>query len=140
MKKKLSACLLAILLLLSAGCTTELYDRMLIHAIGVDLLEDGVQVTVRISRPGQEEKEQVVSGVGASVYLALESIKLQTGKIPLYSHNYLVIFGRECCERGLDRVLDFFVRHFESRPSVQLFMAETTAEAVLQAAELLQRG
>lgn len=143
MKKKLSACLLVLLLLLNSGCTTELYDRMLIHAIGVDLLEDGVKVTVRISRPGQEEKEQVVSGDGASVYLALESIKLQTGKIPLYSHNYLVIFGRECCERGLNQVLDFFVRHFESRPSVQLFMAETTAEEVLQVTqndELISSG
>jgi len=142
-KKKLSACLLVLLLLLNSGCTTELYDRMLIHAIGVDLLEDGVKVTVRISRPGQEEKEQVVSGDGASVYLALESIKLQTGKIPLYSHNYLVIFGRECCEHGLNQVLDFFVRHFESRPSVQLFMAETTAEEVLQVTqndELISSG
>ena len=131
MVKKLLCFALSLGLAFLTGCTTELYDRMLIHAIGVDVVEGGVEVTVRISQTGKEDKEESLTGRGESVYRALESIKLQTGKIPLYSHNYLVIFGRACCEDGLDGVLDFFIRHFESRPSVRVFMAETTAREVL---------
>ena len=134
MKSKCLLCCLLLLLSLT-GCTTELYDRMLIHAIGVDTTENGVEVTVRISQTGKEDKEVALSGRGPSVYSALESIRLQTGKIPLYSHNYLVVFGRGCCEAGLDQVLDFFVRHFEARPSVRVFMAETTAKEVLTVAK-----
>ena len=125
--------LLGVQLVFLSGCTTELYDRMLIHAIGVDTTENGVKVTLRIAGTGKEEQEQVLSGEGESVYQALESVKLKTGRVPLYSHNYLVIFGRQCCEEGLDHVMDFFIRHFESRPSVRMFMAETTAEEVLSA-------
>lgn len=135
MVKRLLCFLLTVQLVLLAGCTTELYDRMLIHAIGVDTIEGGVEVTVRISQTGKEDREESLTGRGESVYRALESIKLQTGKIPLYSHNYLVIFGRACCEAGLNDVLDFFIRHFESRPSVRVFMAETTAKEVLSVAK-----
>lgn len=131
MKRVVALLLIAALLPLSSGCSIQLYERLLIHAIGVDRLEDGYRVTVRAAKAGDEEKEEMLTGEGETVFLALDSIKMKTGKQPLYSHNYLVILGRSCCENGLDDALDFFSRHFESRPSVKLFMAEGTAEEIL---------
>lgn len=130
-KRAAAFVVLVAILPMFTGCSIQLYDRLLIHAIGVDRTETGYRTTVRAARAGNEEKEEVLTGEGETVFLALDSIKMKTGKYPLYSHNYLVILGRSCCENGLDDTLDFFSRHFESRPSVKLFMADGSAEELL---------
>lgn len=46
MKRVVALLLIAALLPLSSSCSIQLYERLLIHAIGVDRLEDGYRVTV----------------------------------------------------------------------------------------------
>lgn len=113
------------------GCGyPELYERVLIHGIGVDWTGEDYRVTVR-SSTSAEEGEELFTCQGRTVLEALSSLSLTTGREPFYSHNYLVVFGRECARRGLDECLDFFVRYYNTRPAVELFLAEGTAEEVL---------
>ena len=125
-------CLLSglLLCLLPAGCGyQELQDRLLIHGIGVDVGEDGgFSVTVRSAGSQGEECFQTQ---GESVLEALTSLSLSTGRDAFYAHNYLVVFGWDCAQAGLDRCLDFFVRYYNARPAVQMFLARGTAEEVL---------
>ena len=118
-----------------AGCGyQELAERLLIHGIGVDVGEDGgFLVSVRSSFSTGDEGEEYFTAQGDSVLEALSSLSLSTGREPFYSHNYLVVFGRECAEQGLNRCLDFFVRYYNTRPAVQVFLAAGTAEEVLSA-------
>lgn len=124
----LSMCLFIVPL---SGCTAELYERLLISAVGVDLSEDGYTVTVRAPETVENGVEKSYESRGKTVPEALNRLSRETGKKPLYSHNTLVVFGKSCAEAGLLKPLDFFIRHYESRPNIRVFMAEADAAAVL---------
>ncbi len=131
-KKALGLLLSALLLLALEGCGyRELYERLLIHGIGVDAAGDGFVVTVRSSISPEDEGEEYFRCEGRSVLEALTNLSLSTGREPFYSHNYLVVFGKECAEQGLDQCLDFFVRYYNTRPAVQMYLAEGKAEDIL---------
>ena len=136
MKRYCSLFLAVLILLLSlTGCTPELHERLLISAIGVDLADDGYRITVRAAPSLEGEAELCLSGEGKTVPEALDHIALLSGQQPLYSHNTMIIFGMACAERGLDACIDFFIRHYDARPTVQLFLSESTAEDILIPAE-----
>lgn len=113
----------------AAGGQIQLDDRMLIQGIGIDQKEGEVLVSVHISQPSQKEPslEQVK---GETVLDALDQLVQHSGKVPLYSHNLVVVLGKACGEEGLERYMDFFARYYEARPSVEMFLAEKTAEEI----------
>lgn len=128
----LALVLAGLLCLALTGCGYhELYERLLIHGIGVDTGPEGFVVTVRSSISPQDEGEEYFRCEGRSVLEALSSLSLSTGREPFYSHNYLVVFGKGCAQQGLDQCLDFFVRYYNTRPAVQMYLAENTAEEIL---------
>lgn len=133
--KKLKAALLALTLCISlSGCGyPELYERVLIHGIGVDWTGDGYRVTVRSSVSAGDEGEELFTCEGASVLHALSNLSLTTGREPFYAHNYLVVFGMDCAVNGLDDCLDFFVRYYNTRPAVKMYLSATTAQEILSA-------
>lgn len=133
-KRTMSLVLCTALLLGLWGCGgKELYERLLIHGIGVDTDGQGFLVTVRSSISPEEEGEELFQCKGDSVLEALNSLTLSTGRTPFYAHNYLVVFGEECARQGLDRCLDFFIRYYNTRPAVKLFLAQGRAEEILSA-------
>lgn len=124
--------LTATLCVLFSGCGyRELQERVLIQGVGVDKTRDGYQVTVRAAGTDEEAVDQLYTCRGASVLEALSSLSLTTGREPFYAHNYLVVFGRSCGEEGLDDSMDFFIRYYNTRPAVQVYLAENTAEEIL---------
>lgn len=132
LKRVFAVLLCALLLLPLYGCTgRELYERLLIHGIGVDAQEDGFLVTVRSSLSAEDEGEELFTCYGRSVLEALNSLSRSTGRQPFYAHNYLVVFGKSCAQQGLDHCLDFFVRYYNTRPAVRVYLAEEKAEDVL---------
>lgn len=125
-------CLALVLALSLSGCGyPELYERVLVHGIGVDWTGDGYRVTVRSSASAEDEGEELFTCEGETVLQALSDLSLTTGREPFYSHNYLVVFGMDCALHGLDDCLDFFVRYYNTRPAVKMFLSHTTAEEVL---------
>lgn len=130
MKRIVGICL-ALVLSLSGCGYPELYERILIHGIGVDWTGDGYRVTVRSSASAEDEGEEIFTCEGETVLQALSDLSLTTGREPFYSHNYLVVFGMDAAVNGLDGCLDFFVRYYNTRPAVKLFLSGTTAEEVM---------
>ncbi len=132
MKKRLAVFLAVIVFLSLSGCGyPELYERILIHGIGVDLAENGYRVTVRASSSVEEDGEELFTAEGPTVLEALSELSLSTGREPFYAHNYLVVFGMDCARQGLEDCLDFFIRYYNTRPAVSVFLAQGTAEELL---------
>ena len=137
MKKTLTSVLLSLILTLTAsGCAPELYERLLISAIGVDRTATGCRVTVLASETTEAGGQSTFSGEGDTVPEALSQIALESGRTPLYSHNAAILFGMQCAESGISEQLDFFIRHYDSRPTAKVFLAEDTAESVLLQTDL----
>lgn len=126
-----AAVLLCVML---SGCGyRELHQRILIQGIGVDRTATGYEVTVRAASSQEVRGDELYTCEGASVLEALSSLSLSTGREPFYSHNYLVVFGRSCGEEGLDQSMDFFIRYYNTRPAVQMYLASNTAKEILSA-------
>lgn len=131
-KRLLSVALCAAIICTMCGCGgRELYERLIIHGIGVDADGDEFVVTVRSSVSPEDDGEEYFKCRGRTVLEALNSLGLSTGRKPFYAHNYLVVFGKACAEKGLDRCLDFFVRYYNTRPAVQMYLAQGIAEEIL---------
>ena len=138
MKKYVTVLLAALLLAVSsAGCAPELYERLLISAIGVDrtgnrLPRDGARFRKRRRTEGRAPFP--VRAIPSPK--SLSQIALESGRTPLYSHNAAILFGMQCAESGIAEQLDFFIRHYDSRPTAKVFLAEDTAESVLLQTDL----
>ncbi|EDO61595.1 germination protein, Ger(x)C family [[Clostridium] leptum DSM 753] len=129
------------LLLFTPGCSqvNQLNERLIVNGIGVDI-EDGAYVVTmhvfdaqRASAGGEESQDiVVVTGRGRSVIDAFNAITLQSGKEPLLSQNLVLIVGEDTAKSGMNNVIDFFIRYYETRPTVELFVAkERTAREVM---------
>lgn len=122
-----------IVLLFSMTNVTKipLHQRVLIQGIAIDKTENQFQVTVQAVSSSTDSSVEVYQADGSSVYDALNNIALVSGKMPFYTHNAIVILGRECAEYGLEHVIDFFVRHHETRPAEIVFLAKEKAADIL---------
>lgn len=124
-----------LLLFLLGGCAgRELYERLLIHGIGVDRIDGEYVVTVRAASV-EEEGEEAFPCRGGTVLEALNTLPGMTGRQPFYAHNYFIVLGKSCAEEGLQDSLDFFIRYYNTRPSVQVYLAENTAQEILNPKE-----
>ena len=122
----------AAVLLTQTACTgRELYERLLIHAMGVDYAAGEYVVTVRSASAPGEEHEEFYTCRGRTVALALGELSRSTGREPFYAHNYLVLFGEDCARAHLPDAVDFFLRYHNTHPTVQLALARGEAADLL---------
>lgn len=140
--KRALLCLLCLLLL--GGCSApglELKNRLIVQAIGVDRIKDGVRVTLQVLNTemagnpnnGSDlgDATRTLTSEGPTVSEAIAALSVQSGKQPLLSQNKLLVFGRETAEQGLFPLLDYFVRDPSSRLTVPVVLSDTTAEALV---------
>lgn len=130
MKALILAGLLSVLLCFS-GCSTELHQKMLIKGFGVDKEGEEYVLTVRYAALNESDKETQTTVRGESIYEALNSLSLTTGKKQMYSSAGFVIYGKKTAQEGLDKALDFFVRYFKSGPTISLYVAKDKASDIL---------
>lgn len=126
------------MVILLSGCqeNMQLHERLIVQGIGIDHKDDNYLITMHIfdatkSNKEEEGKTEVISGTGSSVFSALSNINKKTGMSALYSQNLIVVVGSEAAKSGMGNIIDFFIRYYEARPSVSIFVSKTTASEVL---------
>ncbi len=126
--------LAGILVLLAAGSRSyiELHDRLIIQGIGIDRTNTGYRVSLHALKTTEVETVELLQTQGDTLYDALDNLSLQIGKIPLYTHNIMVVIGYATAEGGLQEALDFFVRYHETRPTQSVFLAANTAAELFE--------
>ncbi len=134
--KGLWVCLVAVGILVSiTACSfgNDINKKIIVQGIGVDTAENGYLLSVHYLHAGAEDvTTDLIQTQGQTVFEALQNLTLQTGRIPTYAHNAMVVFGKDCAENGFTDVFDFFSHHYEIRPTVQLFVAHERAEALFR--------
>lgn len=142
MRRSVWAVLLGVLLslFLFSGCNvTQLHERMIVQGIGVDYAQGSYVVTMHVfdavsagqGSEGGADEVQILTAQGDSVLDAFTSITRQAGHEPLFSQNLVLILGEEVAKDGLEHVLDFFIRYYEARPDVNMFVARGLAADIL---------
>lgn len=141
------AAFLAIMMMFS-GCSygVPLNNRILIQGIGVDKEDDVYTLTVDIFDTNTEntnkendnsidnaENARAITLHGHSIYDAFMNITKMTGKTPLYFQNLVLIIGKKSAQDGVNSLMDFFVRYYESRPAIDIFITNGKASDILHA-------
>jgi spore germination protein KC len=138
--KILQIVILVIILITSfSGCSgyLQLDQSLIVEAVGVDIGDDGIyNVTIdaynaATCESDDAKKISTVIARGKSVYDALNNSKSQYGKDAIYSQNLAIVIGEKTAKLGIDQVIDFFIRHYDTRPNVKIFISKTTAQDIL---------
>lgn len=126
--------LLLIPVLTGCGDDVQLHERLLIKGIGIDKTDSGYSITAQYIDNHSENEVQSVKAVktdGATVSEAVANIRNATGGEPFLGQNTAIVIGNKAAQANLEDLLDYFVRYCDSRPTVKLFISETTAEDIL---------
>ena len=146
MKKIIAIILLTSIIFLSS-CSNieivELNERLIIEAIGIDY-EDGIyKITIEgldsfsagtdsnsISAPSLTK---CYLFEGETIGMAMNSISVITGQIPLFSQARILILGFTAATEKLSEILDFFRREYTTRTDILFAVAKNTASQVVSA-------
>ena len=142
--KKILFLISTVFLFFLTGCVSQLQDRLMIQGIGIDKEGDRYVVTTNVfdaensgngknGKEGSGEDVNIVFSEGKSVMDAFVNLTNRTGKEPLYSQNLLLVIGEDTARDGVNSIVDFFIRHYEARPDIKIFVAEGKAKNILHA-------
>lgn len=141
---KIAVLLVAAVLLQSCGSIkiTELNERLIIEAIGIDFSQNGgytvtVQALNSSSPAGNSEDEnegeitQNLVFSGKTVGEALNGISVHTGKTPLYSQARVLIIGYDAAKESISEALDFFLREYTTRTDILTAISKKSAKELI---------
>lgn len=118
-----------------SGCRkVQLQDRMIIKGVGIDEKDGEYLVTVQYIdnySDGDKQENRVLCVSGSTISEAVTAIKDSTGSEPFLGQNSALVIGSDTAEKNLGALLDYFVRYSESRPTVRLYISQTTAYELL---------
>lgn len=118
----------------------QLHERLLVQGIGVDMEQGAFVVTLQsyhaLNTGGGADvptEADVISGVGNSVQDAFSQLSRSTGRQLMYSQNLILLIGEKAAQEGITEFFDFFIRHYETRPSVSVAVVrDGTAYAAMR--------
>lgn len=137
--KKIVILAFVIPLIFLSGCSEQqqIHQKLVVQGISVDTAEKGYTVTVQaldfqnpISK--DEPNVKIIEIKGVSLVEALENISKQTNLTPVYSQNLMLIIGEDVAKEGVDNFMDFFIRHFETRPKVKVCVTKGKASELFK--------
>ncbi len=148
MKKIISLILIIIMTAsLFSACneieTVELNERLIIEAIGIDYEDGKYKVTIEgldSFSAGSDNSSISAQSLtksylfeGDTIGMAMNSISVVTGQIPLFSQARVLILGFSTAEEKLSEVLDFFRREYTTRTDILLAVAKNKASDIVSA-------
>jgi len=148
-KSILKLLVLTVLILILCSCSfveiVEIDDRLIITALGIDVTDEGYEVTVQAlntssggsgnssSQSSGSQATQHFSVSGKTVGDALLQIYTKTGFKPLYSQARILVLGKRAAEEKLSQSIDFFLREYATRTDILLAVSLSTAKEVVSA-------
>lgn len=137
---KIICILLIPLLLTSCFQSEQLNERLLVQAIGIDLIDDAVEITLQVYVPATQggsgisaspDNAKTVKVSGFTVTQALENATLTQGKSVFMGHNRILVLGKDLAENDILSALDYFSSNASSRHNINVVIANGKASDIL---------
>ncbi len=143
--KKVFLLILLISTVIFSGCAraVQLSEKLLVQGMGIDYKNNEYVITLQTinSKETSNEKSstpkkiKTITSSGETIKEASYNIIKQTGKEPLYSQTLILLLGKGTIEQGINKFIDFFVRHHEFSPDTRVLVTEHEAIEVLNLKE-----
>lgn len=137
-------CIFAVIFSISfVGCSsiTEIDQRTIVHAVGIDKNEEGYEVSLQIFSPSGQGSDtpidvsksntKVVSAVGETIYDGVKNCEYLLGGDIFLGHNKFIIFGSSLYQEDMWELLQWFYKENENYLGVTVGYAENSAKEVL---------
>lgn len=141
MKNKILYVLLIIPLFFISGCSTSLNlnEKLIIKGVGIDSCDQGFELSFNIVKSGnfagakEEDSNKVIilKSKGETILDTVSNLKNDTGSYPFFSQNLILIIGEQVAKDGVYPIIDFFINHYECRPSVEIMVAKGKAADIM---------
>lgn len=127
---------------LLCGCVphTELNEKVIVEAVGIDSSENGYEVTIQycsLTGSGGQSKVDITqpntltaTGNGENVYSALNDAELKIGRELMMGVNQLIILGSEASKESLSDILSFATTYSQIHPDMLVCTAENKASEI----------
>ena len=125
----------------SAGSPMEVADRVMVHAIGIDPVEDGYRVTLQVFSPASGGSEtaidpsqpnvSLVKGEGGSAAEAIHDCESRLGGHVFIGQNRIILFGRDTDLSRDKELFGYFLGSSEAYLNTECAAAEGSAEKLL---------
>lgn len=126
----------------TTGKPSEIADRVMVHAVGVDIANEGYKVTMQVFSPTGSGGETaidpsqpnvtLVKGKGSTVSKAVQQCMLKLGGDVFLGQNRIIIFGHDVDLSKKDELFSYFLLSSEAFLNVYCAVAEDTAEKLLE--------
>ena len=120
---------------------TEIADRVLVHAVGIDETEDGYSVIMQVFAPDgsggdtpldpSQPNVRLVSGSGETVAEAVSECRGKLGGELFFGQDRVILFGRDTDLSRTDELCGFFLSTGETFLNIDCAAAYPTAEKIL---------
>lgn len=132
--------------LTSCRSAHELNNIAIVMGVGVDKGKqpDEVETTVQVAKvlksrgmsksgdgPGGGVDYLNLKETGQSISEAVKAFSRKLNRQLFFSHNQIVIFGEDAAADGIEKYMDFFLRHRETRLLVWILIAKGPASEIL---------
>lgn len=121
----------------------ELNERLIIESIGIDEENGKYKITIEgLDSFTAGSDSNSISGEaltkcylfeGDTIGMAMNSISVVTGQIPLFSQARVLVIGKKTADNKLSEVLDFFRREYTTRTDILIAVAEEKASDIISA-------
>lgn len=129
------------LMFYSTGRPPEIADRVIVHAVGVDVNDNGYKVTLQVFSPEGSGSDtpldpskpnvRLVNSEGRSVAEAAEECRRKLGGELFLGQNRLILFGKNIDLSRSDELFGYFLSASEAFLNVDCAAAEPSAEKLL---------
>lgn len=132
-------------LLSGCGDRTELNELGIISATGIDGKEGAWSVTYQTIIPsamssatggsgggGSQAAIHTFSTEGQTIREAIDITNLENPRKLYFAHNNVLIIGKKAAEAGIGPIVDYYLRNFESRETVNVLIADKDAKEILK--------
>lgn len=144
MKRRIYFIIIAVLALIffTGGAPTEIAEKTIVSAIGIDCKDDKCRVTMQVFRPEGSGSQtavdpslpnvSIIKGEGKTVGDAIEKCRSRLGGEMYIGKNRILIFGKETDLSDIDRLAGGLVSDPECYYKLHCAVAEGSAEKLLE--------
>ncbi len=119
---------LAMLFLHSCLPSTQLSERAIVEAVGIDKKDDEFSVSIQYYNPentnSESSQDSYVSHSAKTISKAMEEIKAKLGKELYFAHNNIIIIGKAAAESDVNDILSFFDFDSQTKSDICIFISE----------------
>lgn len=142
-----------IILILLSGCwdRRELDELSIVSGVGIDWdsAKQEVLIYAQVLKPSQMQSGQSGGGGNASVlvqsedttvFKALRSAAFRNSRKLNFTHNEVLVLGKNAAKRGISPFLDLFIRDPEPRPTQKVLVADGDVKKIMEAKPQIEKA